>query len=199
MSTATESALPLRRLGGDSGDRGSRPRAPPMLEVLGFFRLLFLEGTEALETEDNRRSTISAPGIELVESGLLGFDLPMCLGGCGNAPMLTVFRSDFPCGKAPTGTPSAVSVGTEGELLCLGTRYDSADDDTARLATGALGRSEPEGLRCTTPMFEWRVFATGSEGRGPVGGAIDGREGRGSVLPDMMIASQRLGGCWGPL
>lgn len=31
------------------------------------------------------------------------------------------------------------------------------------------------------PTFETRDFATGSEGSGPVGGAIDGRDGRGSV------------------
>jgi hypothetical protein len=35
-------------------------------------------------------------------------------------------------------------------------------------------------------MLEWRVFATGNEGRGPVGGAIEGREGRGSELADMI-------------
>jgi hypothetical protein len=52
-----------------------------MLEVLGFFKLLFLDGTEALETEDNLLSTTSPPGMELVESGLFGADLPMCLGG----------------------------------------------------------------------------------------------------------------------
>jgi hypothetical protein len=91
-----------------------------MLEVLGFFRLLFLEGTAALETDDSLRSTMSPPGVELVESGLLGLDLPVCLGGCGNAPMLTVLRSVFPWGIAPTGVPSAVSVGTEGEFPCLG-------------------------------------------------------------------------------
>lgn len=96
VSTGTESELALRRLGGDKGDRGRRPRAPPMLEVLGFFRLLFREGTEALETDDSRRSIMSPPGMELADSGLLGFDLPMCLGGCGNAPMLTVLRNVFP-------------------------------------------------------------------------------------------------------
>jgi hypothetical protein len=67
-----------------------------MLEFLGFFRLLFLEGTEALETLDSLRSTNSPPGMELVDKGLFGADLPVCLGGWGNAPMLTVFRSVFP-------------------------------------------------------------------------------------------------------
>jgi hypothetical protein len=61
----------------------------------------------------------SPPGVELAERGLFGADLPMCLGGCGKAPMLTVFRSDFPGGSDPTGAPSAVSVGTEGELPCF--------------------------------------------------------------------------------
>ena len=81
MSTVTESALPLSRLGGDRGDRGRSPRAPPMLEVLGFFKLLFLEGTEAFETDDSLRSTNSPPGIELEERGLFGADFPICLGG----------------------------------------------------------------------------------------------------------------------
>jgi hypothetical protein len=44
VSTVTESALPLSRLGGDRGDFGSKPRAPPMLELRGFLRLLFREG-----------------------------------------------------------------------------------------------------------------------------------------------------------
>jgi hypothetical protein len=121
VSTATESALPFRKLGGDRGERGRSPRPPPipMLELRGFFRLLFLEGTEALETMDSRRSTKSPPGMELVDKGLFGADFPVCLGGWGNAPMLTVLRSVFPWGMEPTGVPSAVRVGTEGELPCL--------------------------------------------------------------------------------
>jgi hypothetical protein len=90
-----------------------------MLEFLGFFRLLFREGTEALETIESRRSTISPPGMELVDRGLFGADFPVWLGGRGNAPMLTVLRSVFPWGIEPTGVPSAVRVGTEGELPCL--------------------------------------------------------------------------------
>jgi hypothetical protein len=91
-----------------------------MFEVLGFCRLLFREGTEPLETDDSLRSIMSVPGVELADSGLPGFDLPMCLGGCGNAPMLTVFRSVFPGGSKPAGGPSAGSMGTEGELPCRG-------------------------------------------------------------------------------
>lgn len=185
MSTGTESALALSKLGGDSGDRGSRPRAPPMLDVLGFLRLLFRDGTEALETDDSLRSTTSPPGTELADSGLLGFDRMVCRGGCGKAPMLTVFRSVFPCGTLPTGTPSAVTVGIDGEVRCLGEEWGSAEDDTVR--TGAPGRSELEGLRGeATPMLECRVFGTGREGSGPVGGAIEGRDGRGSVVLDML-------------
>lgn len=45
-----------------------------------------------------------------------------------------------------------------------------------------LGSSE---LRVVGPTFEFRDFATGNEGRGPVGGAIEGREGRGSEFVDM--------------
>lgn len=40
-----------------------------------------------------------------------------------------------------------------------------------------------------------RDLATGNEGNGPVGGAIEGREGRGSVLPDMVVAQSRECGC----
>jgi hypothetical protein len=90
-----------------------------MFEVLGFFRLLFLDGTEPLEMDDTLRFTRSPSGVELVESGLVGFDLPMCLGGCGNAPMLTVFRSVFPGGSGPAGPLLAGRVGTEGDVVCF--------------------------------------------------------------------------------
>lgn len=46
-----------------------------------------------------------------------------------------------------------------------------------------LGSSE---LRVVGPTFELRDLGTGSEGSGPVGGAIEGREGRGSELADML-------------
>lgn len=52
-----------------------------------------------------------------------------------------------------------------------------------------------EGLRGDAPpMLEWRVLGTGSEGSGPVGGAIEGREGRGSVVLDMLTGPS---GEWG--
>jgi hypothetical protein len=105
VSTATESALPLSRLGGDSGERGSSPRAPPTFETLDFGILLLRAGTTPLATVTSRGSVMSPPGVELVESGLLGFERPMCRGGCGNAPMLTVLRSPFPGGSAPVGPP----------------------------------------------------------------------------------------------
>lgn len=91
-----------------------------MLDVLGFFRLLFREGTEVLDTDDSLRSVVSPPGVKLADSGLVGFDLPVCLGGCGNAPILTVFRRDLPAGSAPAGPSSDGSAGTEGESACLG-------------------------------------------------------------------------------
>lgn len=81
LSTVTESALPFSKLGGDNGDLGSRPRPPPILEVRGFFRLLFREGTELFEMEDSRRSVDSPLGVRLADSGLEGFDRPMCFGG----------------------------------------------------------------------------------------------------------------------
>lgn len=43
------------------------------------------------------------------------------------------------------------------------------------------GRSEPGEEREAGLTLEARDFATGNEGSGPVGGAIEGREGRGSV------------------
>lgn len=119
-STATESALPLSRLGGDRGDRGSKPRAPPIFDVLGFFRLLFRVGGVLLDMEDTRRSIMSPPGVELVDSGLVGFDRPICFGGWGNAPMLTVLRRDRPAGSGPARPLSAGSSGTEGEVVCFG-------------------------------------------------------------------------------
>jgi hypothetical protein len=88
------------------------------LDALGFFRLLFLEGIEALEAVDRRWSTESPLIEELVDKGLLGLR-PMCFGGCGNAPMLTVLRSDFPGGSGPGAACSAAIVGTEGESACF--------------------------------------------------------------------------------
>jgi hypothetical protein len=108
-STATESALPFSKLGGpgDRGDRGRRPRPPPIFEVRGFLRLLVREGTEPLETDETLRSIMSPPGVTLADSGLVGFDRPTCLGGCGKEPMLTVFRSDLPTGMPPAEASSA--------------------------------------------------------------------------------------------
>ena len=122
VSTATDSALPLpfRKLGGnsgDSGDFGSKPLPPPLFNALGFLRLLFLDSTEALELVDNRRSTESPLMGVLEASGLLGFLRP-CLGGCGNAPMLTTLRNAFAGAEAPAAC-SAASVGTEGEVMCF--------------------------------------------------------------------------------
>jgi hypothetical protein len=53
----------------------------------------------------------------------------------------------------------------------------------------ALGSNEPRGA---APMLELLDFATGNEGKGPVGGAIDGRAGRGSELPDILTALTRV-------
>jgi hypothetical protein len=52
VSTVTESALPFSRLGGERGDLGKRPRAPPMFDVLGFCRLLLRGVPEPFETEE---------------------------------------------------------------------------------------------------------------------------------------------------
>lgn len=119
MSTATDSALPLpfKKLGGDKGDFGSRPLPPPTTEALGFFRLLLLDGIEALEPVDRRWSSESPLKEVLEASGLLGV-LARCLGGCGNAPMLTTLRRDFPRGGLPEACSAAI-VGTEGEVMCF--------------------------------------------------------------------------------
>lgn len=62
----------------------------------------------------NLESTVSPLGVELADSGLGGWlpSLLACFGGCGNAPILTVFRSDFPGGSEPAGVSVAVKVGT---------------------------------------------------------------------------------------
>jgi hypothetical protein len=187
VSTATDSALPLpfRKLGGDSGDFGSKPLPPPIFDALGgFFRLLLLEGIEALEPADSRWSTESPLRETALEaSGLLGV-LETCLGGCGNAPMLTTLRSDFPCG-GPAAACSAVVVATEGEVHCFVApgRAGEFEYDMARfegLGRPLEGIRRPAGLVCVE-----RCFGTGSDGRGPVGGAM---ERRGSWLPDMLLA-----------
>jgi hypothetical protein len=90
-----------------------------MLELRGFFRLLFREGAGPLDTEETLRSIMSPPGVELVESGLVGLDLPPCRGGCGKEPMLTVLRSDLPTGSDPAEAASGGNEGTEGDVRCL--------------------------------------------------------------------------------
>jgi len=62
---------------------------------------------------------MSPPGVELVDSGLVGFDRPPCLGGCGKEPMLTVLRSDFPTGSDPAAPASGGNDGTDGDVRCL--------------------------------------------------------------------------------
>ena len=98
--------------------------------------------------------------------------------------MLTVLRNDFPAGSGPAVTSFAEKVGTEGEVTCLGPGLCVTPDvDTARFAEAGLGSMEP---RVEGPTLELLDFATGSEGSGPVGGAIDGLDGRGSDMPDIV-------------
>lgn len=195
VSTATESALPLpfRKLGGDNGDFGNRPLPPPIFDArAGFLRLLLLDGIEALEPVDSRWSTESPLRETALEaSGLLGVRVP-CLGGCGNAPILTTLRSDFPCGWLPVAFP-AVIVGTEGEVMCFAApgRKGEFEYETARF--DGLGRP-PEGVRSPAGLaFAERCFGTGKDGRGPVGGAMVRR---GSWLPDMLLAAVEGTGSW---
>jgi hypothetical protein len=50
-----------------------------------------------------------------------------------------------------------------------------------------LARDDVEGERSEgEPMLEGRCLETGSEGRGPVGGAMEERAGRGRAVPDML-------------
>jgi hypothetical protein len=107
--------------------------------------------------------------------------------------MLTVFRNVLPGGSGPAGASVAVSVGTlEVEFvwpLALG-RRGNAEDETARCAVAGDGRNEDDGTRDAELAVDGRDLATGKEGRGPVGGAIEGRDGRGSVV--VMVKWLRL-------
>lgn len=109
--------------------------------------------------------------------------------------MLTVFRSVFPGGSGPAGESFVVSVGiVEVEFVwpfAVG-RWGRAEEETARFAVASPGRSELEAVREAGLMFEALDFATGRAGSGPVGGAIEGREGRGSewfVMMDDLLAA----------
>jgi len=97
--------------------------------------------------------------------------------------MLTVFRSVLPAGNGPAGESVAGSAGIlEMELVwpLVDSRWGNPDDVTARMPEG-----DPIGEAVEIRDGEFallpRVFGTGSEGSGPVGGAIDGRDGRGRV------------------
>jgi hypothetical protein len=84
-------------------------------------------------------------------------------------------------------------VGTlEVELAwAFGGRWGKAEEDTARAVVvgGIRDAAEPLLLEATEPFIEptefFLDFVTGSEGRGPVGGLSDGRDGRGSVVAMM--------------
>lgn len=162
-----------------------------MFEARGFLRLLSRGGNDDFGPVFEPTPT-SPPGVLLVESGLEGFDLPLCLGGCGKEPMLTVLRSDLPAGSDVAGPPSSLVK----PLAAWSFEFDkdrcgNADDETVRLFV-APGSSEDRAV--VGPTFEFLDFATGSEGKGPVGGAIEGREGRGSELPDMVMGRAAYGG-----
>lgn len=105
--------------------------------------------------------------------------------------MLTVFRSVFPGGSGPAWASVGLIVGTlEAELVWPfdDGRWGSAETDTARADAG-VANIEDEEVRDAGPMFETRDLGTGSDGRGPVGGAIEGRDGRGSVVVAMVVFS----------
>lgn len=175
---------------------------PPTLEIRGavFLRLVLLAGVSGgLKPGAILESTVSPLGVELADRGLGGW-LPSrlaCFGGWGKAPMLTVLRSTFPGGRGPAGDSVGVSVGMVGTLeveLVWPLVAGRWGEETALLLLARAGSSEPSDGREADPTFETRDFATGSEGSGPVGGAMDGRDGRGSAWL-VMVWSVR-GGAW---
>lgn len=118
--------------------------------------------------------------------------LPTCFGGCGKAPILTVLRSVRPGGSGPAGESIAGMFDVELLWPLIDGRCGNAEDETARLPD--VGEDIPEGgegreAGVMLETLEMRDLATGSDGRGPVGGAIEGREGRGSVVVVMVSVS----------
>jgi hypothetical protein len=49
------------------------------------------------------------------------------------------------------------------------------------------GSSDAEDVREAGLVLDGRDLGTGSDGSGPVGGAMEGREGRGNVVVDMVL------------
>lgn len=93
--------------------------------------------------------------------------------------MLTVLRRVLPAGVLSAAESFAVVL-TVG-MVVVERFLRGRDEDAARIEAG--GRSEEAGVAggfCDTVGWCWsRVLETGSEGRGPVGGLNEGREGRG--------------------
>lgn len=137
-----------------------------------------------------------SPGVELADNGLGGWLTCRCpcFGGCGKAPMLTVLRSDFPGGRGPTDGGSAL--GSTGKVddefvfpLGDGRWGNAEEEETARIPEGdesiefeTAGGGRAGDVALLWPFGATRVLGTGSDGRGPVGGAIEGLDGRGSVV-----------------
>ena len=103
LETDLVSPLPFKRLGDVNGDFKGNPRP----ETLGLFflRLLSRDGT-GFEPAESRWSNEAPVGVELVDRGLGGWLAvrPIPFGGCGNAPMLIVFRKVFPGGRVEGGS-----------------------------------------------------------------------------------------------
>jgi hypothetical protein len=89
------------------------------------------------------------------------------LGGCGNDPMLIVFLRGLPCEEADP-VFGICARGTLDVDPCEGERK--------------VGRLDGE-----VDDVDFRVFATGSEGRGPLGG----RDGRGRAVAVIFMAGRR--------
>jgi hypothetical protein len=143
--------------------------------------------------EDNRRFGVPSMGEAVVEEGLV-FLLPFgaFLGGWGKEPILMVLRSVL-AGLAAGDMPFAAALGPgklEAEPFCAfacaaGDRVGSAEEADRCWVSGAGSSEAPEPLLDTgvvgVPNSDFRVFGTGSEGRGVFGGPSEGREGRGKV------------------
>lgn len=120
-------------------------------------------------------------------------------GGRGNAPMLETFRrlgkADGVCDKVGDrggSTRVVFTVGTaEADCDLLGFGVGKADVVTDR-ALGFEGVGKPDGVlgrsSSASGMTGSLVLETGNDGKGFEGGAIGGREGRYTVVVDVMVA-----------
>ena len=193
------SPVPFNRLGADPGIRrgGALGLMPP--EILDFF---VLGGCRRLLSIDGLAGTADGDSgdVELMASGLVGRDDKRATprGGCGKEPILMVLRTVFPAtvvGAAagigcsflllPSvgmldvecacvvgfGTEPGVGIPLDSAVILLVGIPDCGEADGSRFVSGVVA----EVIELLDPF---RVFGTGRDGRGPLGGLGEGREGR---------------------